>query len=211
MKQPVFVVVAASLVSALALAACSAGAEVEKAGPSPGAKAGAISNPSASQANIAGPANAVWAYQFSSLTAMDEASDAVVLAKVVDITPGRVVQPTPKHTPLHFTNVHVQVLEDWGRQPLPSQKLVVELTGGESTPFFAEQPPYAVGEEHLLFLKKTIVPDDPLMYFEISPQGRYRIRNGKLEALTAVYLLNKELDGRTVPSVKEQIYAGRQD
>ena len=54
-------------------------------------------------------AEAGWTYYFQSVEEMERAAGAIVLATVVDITDGRMVQPTPSHTQIEHTNVHFRI------------------------------------------------------------------------------------------------------
>ena len=154
-------------------------------------------------------AEASWAYYFQSVEEMERAADAIVLATVVDITDGRMVQPTPSHTPIEHTDVHLRIDENWSRIGL-QETIVVEQSGGESTPYFREDPPYCVGEQYLLFLHRHRERGDPRtaklivppIHGVFTPNGRYRIRDGTLKALTTDYPVNEELDGYSLDTAK---------
>ena len=111
-------------------------------------------------------------------------------------------------SPTYFTNVHLEIIEDWSRKPLDYNELTVSLPGGKTTPFFKGMPPYVVGQEYLLFLKKISEDIDPSMYFVPNPMSRYHIAEDKLQA-NLTYAPIKELDGRTVQSVKEELLDSR--
>ena len=148
-----------------------------------------------------------WAYHFTSLQVMDQGVDAVALAKVLGCAPGKVVREDTD-SPTYFTNVHLEIIEDWSRKPLDYNELTVSLPGGKTTPFFKGMPPYVVGQEYLLFLKKSSENIDPSMYFVPNPMSRYHIAEDKLQA-NLTYAPIKELDGRTVQSVKEELLDSR--
>ena len=153
-----------------------------------------------------------WANQSKSLREMFEASDLVVVAEVLAVGPGEVIDTVPvdpkkpgiRNLPkTYFTNVTIRVTEDLGKSAPPSQALTITLPGGGSTPYFDDNPPYRKGEVYLLFLKRLQTAQGPKdMYHIIHPQGRYRIEGGRLVTLTKVYLLNQELDGDSLDEVK---------
>ena len=86
----------------------------------------------------------------------------------------------------------------------------MEQSGGELAPYLREDPPYCVGEEYLLFLHRHRERGDPRtaklivppIYGVFTPNGRYRIRDGTLRALTASYPVNKQLDGYSLDTAK---------
>lgn len=166
--------------------------------------------------NVSG--QGIWANQSKSLREMFEASDLVVVAEVVEVGAGKVIDTVPvdpkkpgiRNLPkTYFTNVTIRVTEDLGKSVPPSQELTISLPGGGSTPYFGDNPPYAKGEVYLLFIKRSPLElassssqDAQYIYHIIHPQGRYRIERGKLVTLTKVYLLNQELDGDSLDEVK---------
>lgn len=88
---------------------------------------------------------ATWAYLRETTTVEDmyQLVDATIHGKVVRCSPGRVViSSSGRFT--HFTNVHIQILEDWSKEALPVNELIVSMGGGESTPYFIEAPPFSL-------------------------------------------------------------------
>lgn len=135
---------------------------------------------------------------------MDQGVNAVVLAKILGCSPGKVRQGNRL---TYFTDVHVQIIEDWSRNPIGLNELTISMPGGKTTPFIRWNPPFNVGEEYLLFLRKA--EEEGLeTYFVPSPMSRYRISEGNLFA-NLDHAPIEGLDGRTVRSVKEEILSTR--
>jgi hypothetical protein len=151
---------------------------------------------------------ATWIHSYSDLAAMEETADVIVLAEVVDVKPGRVAGSEVDQ--LRFTNVHLRVLEDWSREPLSSDEVVVELTGGDGTPFLSGNPPYRRGEVYALFLIQQSA--EPFLYITGNPpQARYLVRDQRLHAMTDHHAsrLTREWDGRTVQEMKQAVLDNR--
>ena len=154
-------------------------------------------------------AGAGWAYFFQSMEEMEKDADAIVVATVTDITEGTALESTPSGTPLEHTSVHLVVNENWGRLGIQGT-IVIEQTGGPSTSYLREDPPYCVDEQYLLFLRRQRERGDPRtpklivppIYDVFIPNGRYRIRDGTLKALTTDYPVNEELDGYSLDTAK---------
>ena len=147
------------------------------------------------------------AQEFESVEGMERAADAIVLVAVEGVAQGRVEKGAPSSAAVHFTDVHLRVVEDWSSQELEFDRLVLEQRGGRSTTFPREDRPYCVGEEYLLFLRRQLGDDgqtyvEPPKYTSINASGRYRIREDRLKALTTAYPLNRELDGHSVETAK---------
>ena len=143
-----------------------------------------------------------WPNYFRYIEGMEEFADAVVVAEVVDIT-----HDAPQEAPsLQHFYVQLRIIEDWSRSNLASDSVVVISSASSTGAFDEVDPPYSVGEEYLLFLKRQperLQPGSPVpaRYWTVSPQGRYRIEGRRLEALTTRYPLNQELDGYNISDV----------
>lgn len=160
-------------------------------------------------------ASATWAYLRETTTVEDmyQFVDVTILGKVVGCSPGRVVRSSSGRFNTHFTNVHIQIVEDWSREALPVDELIVSMTGGEATPYFREAPPFSVGEGYVLFLKKEFISIEardaneptPNTYVVVNPNGRYRVEDGTLESLSEIYAVAKELNSTPLQALKREI------
>ena len=140
-----------------------------------------------------------WPNYFRYIEDMEEFADAVVLADVVDITHDA---PHEASSLQHFY-VQLRIIEDWSRSTVAPDRVVVVNSGSASGAFDEVDPRYTVGEEYLLFLRRqpeNLQPDPPAppRYWTVSPQGRYRIEDYRLEALTTRYPLNQKLNGYSI-------------
>ena len=159
-------------------------------------------------------ADGVWPYNFKSLQEIFDTADVVVVAQVLEVGPGRVIETEPVNPrksgaidlpKTYFTNAKVQVSEYLGRSELSAPTLTVSQPGGETTPYFIDNPPYASGEVYLLFLKSAPSPGRENEYVIINPQGRYRIEDDRLVTPTSFSILNRELDGPPLEGVKSDL------
>ncbi len=116
--------------------------------------------------------HAMWKDHFTSLQGLRDGVDAVVLAEVVDIVPGRIVGDAG-NPEVKFTNVILQVRGAL-RGDTP-RDIVLEVTGdllGERRVVFLEMPEYEVGERYLLFLNRS---EDSDVWYVVNNQGGYRV------------------------------------
>jgi len=158
---------------------------------------------------------ATWAYLRETTTVEDmyHFVDATIHGKVVGCSPGRIVQSSSGRFNTHFTNVHVQISEDWSKEALPVDELIVSMTGGESTSYFREAPPFSVGDEYVLFLTKEFISIEardaneptPNTYVVVNPNGRYRVEDGTLESVSEIYAVGKELNSTPLQALKREI------
>ena len=88
-----------------------------------------------------------WALGFEYLEDMEEYADFVVIATVMDVEYA--------HLPSqHYSHVRLWITDDWSRSPIGSDNILVLQFGGSPTYFDEDSPPYLVGEEYLLFLRR---------------------------------------------------------
>ena len=143
-----------------------------------------------------------WPNYFRYIEDMEEFADAVVVAEVVDIIHDLLQEASS----LQDFYVQLRIIEDWSRSKLASDSVVVINSASSTGAFDEVDPPYSVGEEYLLFLRRQpekLQPGPPVppRYWTVSPQGRYRIEGPRLEAVTTRYPLNQELDGYSISDV----------
>lgn len=148
-----------------------------------------------------------WAYNHRSLGEMARDVDAVVMATVDDIRPGRTVLMADGRTPLPFTLVDLNV-ERVLRGEV-DDSLTLEQTGGSvgdmSYYVDGDGGPYEVGERVLLFVNQQ---SDTDLYYLVHPQGRYRVVDNQLLAVAPDSPAGRRLDGRGVGEAIGLIEAG---
>ena len=153
-----------------------------------------------------------WAYRFEDLEELEKAVDFVVVSEVAEVT-----DHTPDDSPTwkHYSIVQLRVEEDWSRSPIAAEKIVLQQPGSPAI-HDRDDPPYAVGELYLLFLRRDRVDRgdlrnppfaEPPVYRVISPQCRYRIEEGRLRDVAegVAYRLNSDMDGRTLEAVRDEV------
>ncbi len=142
----------------------------------------------------------MWANSYASLEDMRSSVDSVVLATVVRTRPGRTVLTSNGINVLPFTLVDLRVNEVLqGKAP---SKITLEQTGGErdGLAYFANDGgDYKVGTQQLLFLNRQ---PDTKYYFLASPQGRFDVRAGVLNAAVMEEPLAAQLNRRNMGFIR---------
>ena len=148
--------------------------------------------------------SAMWANNYDSLTEMSADVDAIVLGKIVQTVPGRVVAFADGRSALPFTYVDVAVSEVL-RGQAPGY-LTVEQTGGnflgQGLFFDDDGGSYAPDEKVLLFLKEQ--PGTGL-YYVAHPAGRFTVKENRLRAAQPTHPAAQALDRRGLRVAKQLI------
>ena len=115
-------------------------------------------------------------------------------------------------------NSHIQlrIIDDWSRSKIGSDNILVMQFGGSPTYFDEDDPPYFVGEEYMLFLRRhrerrgEVNPKftNPPRYSVLAPQGRYRIHDDRVESVSG-YTVKNGLDGHSVREAKSLVSAAQ--
>lgn len=123
---------------------------------------------------------ATWAFRPSTLEEAKAAATDIVLARVAAVEPGPDLVGAAPGEPsgedrIPTQRVRLQVLERYkGRAPAV---VVLFKTGGDGF-VLPDDPPYAVGETVLLFLRPRQGGDGS--YLVVAPEGRFGVVDGKL-------------------------------
>lgn len=122
-------------------------------------------------------AHATWQERYATVEDAVRASDQVVVAKVVGITPGRVVTAGGVFVP--FTNIRLDVIDSAGSSLVAGSTFMLEQTGG-ATPsgplVLQDDPTYVAGNTYVLLLRS--IPGG--WYRIVAPIGRFSVQAGKL-------------------------------
>ena len=160
MEFGVFTLAACILLAALS--ACASPGKISTPSPSPISTSVATSLPTTP---VIGPITPlavpeVDPARIADLARVYAASELVVVAVVTkteiarfeDSPHSRFPAPPIPSTRTFFTDVYLEVTESLSNVPVRGE-FMLELTGGETTPFSPDQLPYIAGGQYLLFLK----------------------------------------------------------
>lgn len=142
---------------------------------------------------------AAWERVFDSPRALVRGVDAVVLATVVDVRPGRVAYSDNGEDALPFQVVEVEVqraIKGAGA----GDTLLIERAGGidpEGHDVFldADGGDFEVGREYVLFLSRQ--PEGDLFY-QVNHQARYEVKAGRLAGVDPDDPVVTRFHGRTL-------------
>lgn len=126
---------------------------------------------------------AVWKEIYASPAEMVRRADAVVLARMIDVRPGRIVWTANRKDALPFQVVEFEVLEGV-KGASGAERIFVERVGGTAPDGRTVDSSYDGGAfEHgatyLLVLKKQ---ETGPYFYQVSLQGRYLVDGGRLWA-----------------------------
>lgn len=121
-----------------------------------------------------------WERVFDTPRGLARGADAVVLARVVDVRPGRVAYSDNGEDALPFQLVELEV-QRAVKGARETERLLVERAGGidpegQSVFLDADGGDFEVGRDYLLFLKRQ--PDGELFY-QLNHQARYEVKAGR--------------------------------
>jgi hypothetical protein len=128
--------------------------------------------------------HATWIYHPQSLGEARAKASEVVLARVSAVAAGPDIVVPVEGEPngedrIPTQRISVEVLKSYKGKT--SSTLTIFHTGTD-TNFIEGDPGYQVGETYLFFVEPKA--DEPGTHLLISPEGRYRVVNNKLEAVT---------------------------
>lgn len=150
-----------------------------------------------------------WALAFEYLEDMEEYADFVVVATVMNVDYAD--YPSVTHS-----RVQLRLNEDWSHSPIGSDDILVIQFGGSPTYYDEDSPPYVVGEEYLLFLRRhrerrgEVNPKfaDPPRYSALPPYGRYRIEDSRVESVSG-YTVKNGPHGSSVREARRLVSAAQ--
>jgi len=142
---------------------------------------------------------AVWAYHPEDPAQMARDVDAVAVATMVDVRPGRVVYASNDLGNVSF-ELDEFVVEQSVKGPGAGEALTVERTGGQPGELIPDYDGggYDKGRRYLLFLRKQ--SSTPL-YYLVHPQGRYVVGDDGLVTTTAEGPVAALLSGQPLKDV----------
>jgi hypothetical protein len=142
---------------------------------------------------------ASWKEHFKDAKALVKSSDAVVLARVESVAPGRTAYSSNGEDSLSFEVVNFTVVDGLkGAKDGSSIALERVSSNQEGTVayFNFDGGSFEAGGTYLLFLKKQ--EDGGPYYYQINDQGRFHEEGGHLRAVTPDDEVTSLFNGRTV-------------
>jgi hypothetical protein len=151
--------------------------------------------------------HATWIYHPQTLGEARAKASEVVLARVSAVNAGPdIVVPVQGEASgedrIATQRITVDVLKSYKGQT--SSTLTIFHTGTDRV-FIEGDPGYQVGETYLFFVEPKA--DEPGTHLMISPEGRYRLVNNKLEAMTHDGIA-PQLHGKALAEVERGVAAG---
>ncbi|MEK6281662.1 MAG: hypothetical protein AABN95_15005 [Acidobacteriota bacterium] len=127
---------------------------------------------------------AVWKQVYKNPEDMVKGVDTIVLAQVVDRTPGRIAYSSNGEDVLPFEVVTFRVVDNI-KGKKGDGMIYVERAGGvdnEGNQVYidADGGDFEVGNSYLLFLKRQ---EDGPYYYQVNDQGRYQVEGGRLKGV----------------------------
>lgn len=158
------------------------------------------------------PVMAEWEFWPQTLAEAEERSTAVVLARVAGVEKAEGEVP-PDREPDHDTTTSSRVMLEVVRplQGVPD-KTIRLFWGWTEGQYDENDPPYRLCEEYVLFLRPKA--DEKGIYLVVSPLGRYRVEDGKLQPVAkqmdGVPGWVRELRGKSVGYLEKQLARTRE-
>lgn len=157
---------------------------------------------------------AVWKHVFESAPRLAQGVDAVVLAKPVSVSPGRIAMSANGKDGLPFEIYDFEVVR--GVKGLATgERFQIERAGGvapggRQVVLDVDGGAYELGATYLLFVNRQ---DDTQLYYQVNSQGRYLVDKGKLWAADPGDHVGAFFEGRAVNEslglVREYVRTGR--
>lgn len=143
---------------------------------------------------------AVWAETFETPRQMDDSVDAVVVARPVAVHPGRVAVSENGEDELPFELVELEILRPVKGVAARGETLLLERArfeheGAPTIVLDGDGGPFEIGERYLLFLKRQ---PDSMYYYQVNPQGRFRLSQGRLQTAVPEDPVASSLAGKTL-------------
>lgn len=140
-----------------------------------------------------------WERVFDTPRALVRGVDAVVLARVVDVRPGRVAYSDNGEDALPFQVVELEVQRAI-KGARESERILVERAGGvdpagESVFLDADGGDFEIGRDYMLFLRHQ--PEGELFY-QVNHQGRYEVKAGRLAGVDPADTVVARFHGRSL-------------
>ena len=143
--------------------------------------------------------NAAWERVFDSPRGLARGVDAVVLARAVDVRPGRIAYSDNGEDALPFQLVEFEV-QRAVKGAREGQRVVVERAGGMDPAGYsvyldADGGDFEVGRDYMLFLKRQPEGD---VFYQVSHQARYEVKAGRLAGVDPADTVVARFHGRTL-------------
>lgn len=124
-----------------------------------------------------------WAVEYTNPTQMARGVDAIVVAKPVSVSPGRVATSTNGEDKLPYEVVELEVVSGL-KGAARGETLLLERVGGDDTTghtvfLDADGGPLTLGQPYLLFLKQQ---EKSPYFFQVNDQARFVVEDGRLAA-----------------------------
>lgn len=142
---------------------------------------------------------AVWKELYQTPAQMAARADAVVLARVAGVEPGRVAWSANGEDALPFQNVELDVVRAF-KGASPGETISLERAGGTAPDgrevnLDFDGGAFEAGATYLLFLKRQ---EDGSSFYQVNHQGRYLLAEGRLWAVDPDDVVAKSFEGRPV-------------
>lgn len=152
-----------------------------------------------------------WFFRPDDLKSLARRGGSAVVATVRSIDKGPPLGPADGGefgdvAPIPTQRVAFSTEETW-YGPVPEQ-FVLFKTGSDQA-WIEGDPPYVVGETYVLFLDASPGPGGDT-FVPVAPDGRLKVRDGLVDAVIPG-AVEREVDGRSIGTIKQLSNASRQD
>lgn len=123
---------------------------------------------------------ASWKETFGSPQGLSRGVDAVVLATVAEVVPGRTATSENGEDSLSFELIELDVVKGL-KGVNAGERITVERAAETESGHFLDMDggPFEIGQTYLLFLQRQ---EDGVHFYQVNHQGRFRVANDRLLA-----------------------------
>jgi hypothetical protein len=150
-----------------------------------------------------------WKTVFENPSGMANAVDEIVLAEVVETSPGRVVSSgTPDGDYMQFDDVQLLVQETFKGRLRPSEEFTIERTRGSYDDFGnvgifdADGGDFVPGNRYILFLETQ---EESPSYLQVNHQARFAVDGSLLQATAARDEVARHFHDSTLTEFRQMI------
>lgn len=149
---------------------------------------------------------ASWKEIYNSPQGLSRGVDAVVLATVAEVVPGRTATSENGEDSLSFELVELDVVKGI-KGVKAGERITLERAAETESGFFLDMDggPFEIGQTYLLFLQRQ---EDGAYFYQVNHQGRFRVANGRLFAADPEDPVAARFHRRPVAQGLEMVRAG---